>query len=76
MISLQLLNAWLCLTREECERLTSIIKSRVVDGPIIGDTKDQRLGEQPNRTIGCGITFIEALETQGNFQNCAAKFFL
>ncbi|KAJ4707691.1 protein KAKU4 isoform X1 [Melia azedarach] len=42
-------------SREECERLTSIIKSRVVDGPIIGDTKDQRLGEQPNRTIGCDV---------------------
>ncbi|XP_034928151.1 uncharacterized protein [Populus alba] len=39
-------------TREECDRLTHIIKSRVVDSPIIRGTEDGRLGEVLDKTAG------------------------
>ncbi|KAJ6758766.1 hypothetical protein OIU74_025426 [Salix koriyanagi] len=39
-------------TREECDRLTRIIKSRVVDSPIIRGTEDGRLSEAPDKTAG------------------------
>lgn len=55
MISLHDLNGCLYWTREECNRLTGIIKSRVVDSPVIRDTEDWRLSEPRNRTIGSGI---------------------
>ncbi|KAL9439812.1 hypothetical protein AB3S75_018643 [Citrus x aurantiifolia] len=42
-------------SREECNRLTGIIKSRVVDSPVIGDTEDWRLSEPRNRTIGSDV---------------------
>ncbi|KAF9661972.1 hypothetical protein SADUNF_Sadunf18G0004900 [Salix dunnii] len=37
-------------TREECDRLTRIIKSRVVDSPIIRGTEDRRLSEVLDKT--------------------------
>ncbi|XP_044464815.1 flocculation protein FLO11-like [Mangifera indica] len=39
-------------SREEFNRLTSIIKSRVVDSPIFGDAADGRLSELSNRIAG------------------------
>ncbi|XP_024445657.1 protein KAKU4 isoform X2 [Populus trichocarpa] len=39
-------------TREECDRLTHIIKSRVVDSPIIRGTEDGRLSEVLDKTAG------------------------
>ncbi|XP_031276470.1 protein KAKU4 [Pistacia vera] len=37
-------------SREEFNRLKSIIKSRVVDSPIFGDAEDRRLSDLSNRT--------------------------
>ncbi|KAK9280096.1 hypothetical protein L1049_013781 [Liquidambar formosana] len=39
-------------SRDECDRLIRIIKSRVVDCPIRKDGQDGSLSEIPNRTVG------------------------
>ncbi|KAJ6925057.1 LOW QUALITY PROTEIN: hypothetical protein NC652_018105 [Populus alba x Populus x berolinensis] len=39
-------------SREECDRLTHIIKSRVVDSHITGSTKDGRLSKTLDKTVG------------------------
>ncbi|XP_011031358.1 PREDICTED: uncharacterized protein LOC105130507 isoform X2 [Populus euphratica] len=39
-------------SREECDRLTHIIKSRVVDSPITGSTKDGRPSKTLEKTVG------------------------
>ncbi|PNT34067.1 hypothetical protein POPTR_006G275200v4 [Populus trichocarpa] len=39
-------------SREECDRLTHIIKSRVVDSPITGSTKDGRPSKTLDKTVG------------------------
>ncbi|XP_050218911.1 protein KAKU4 isoform X2 [Mercurialis annua] len=46
-------------SREECDRLTSIIKSRVVDSPVI----DGRLTEIPDTTVGsdAGLPALTAI---------------
>lgn len=45
------------MTREECNRLTQIIKLRVVDSSMIGGSEDKRLGEIHNKTFGSGIVY-------------------
>ncbi|GMI94777.1 hypothetical protein HRI_003147000 [Hibiscus trionum] len=55
-------------SREECDKLTNIIKSRVVDSPMIRGMGLERLVETPNRAGGsdvdnhdlCGTAVIEA----------------
>ncbi|KAK8535494.1 hypothetical protein V6N13_081620 [Hibiscus sabdariffa] len=55
-------------SREECDKLTNIIKSRVVDSPVIRGMGLARLNETPNRAGGsdfdnhdlCGTAVIEA----------------
>ncbi|KAK8654636.1 hypothetical protein V6N13_107243 [Hibiscus sabdariffa] len=55
-------------SREECDKLTDIIKSRVVDSPMIRGMGIERLNETPNRAGGsdvdnhglCGTAVIEA----------------
>ncbi|KAJ6743785.1 PROTEIN KAKU4 [Salix viminalis] len=39
-------------SREECDRLTHIINSRVVDSPITGGIEDARLSKTPVKTVG------------------------
>ncbi|KAJ1420133.1 hypothetical protein SESBI_14573 [Sesbania bispinosa] len=39
-------------SREECDRLIKIIKSRVIDSPANDDDGDKRLRDMPNRTLG------------------------
>ena len=46
------------MTREECDRLTRIIKSRVVDSPIIRGTEDRRPSEVPVTTADNGIVIL------------------
>ncbi|XWS72841.1 hypothetical protein CRYUN_Cryun02cG0074600 [Craigia yunnanensis] len=43
------------LTREECDKLTNIIKSRVVDSPMIRGMGLGRLNEMPNKTGGSDV---------------------
>ena len=52
------------LTREECDKLTNIIKSRVVDSPTIRGMGLGRLNETPNRTGGSGTAFINLTDTR------------
>jgi len=47
------------MTREECDRLTHIIKSRVVDSPIIRGAEDGRLSEVLDKTAGNGIVILD-----------------
>ena len=51
------------LTREECDKLTNIIKSRIVDSPMIRGMGLGRLNEMPNKTGGSGIAFINLTGT-------------
>ncbi|XWS70588.1 hypothetical protein CRYUN_Cryun03dG0059800 [Craigia yunnanensis] len=43
------------LTKEECDKLTNIIKSRVVDSPMIRGMRLGRLNEMPNKTGGSDV---------------------
>lgn len=47
------------MTREECDRLTHIIKSRVVDSPMTGSTKDGRPSKTLDKTVGNGIVILD-----------------
>ncbi|WRX33005.1 hypothetical protein QQP08_025492 [Theobroma cacao] len=42
-------------SREECDKLTNIIKSRVMDSPMLTGMGDARLNETPNRTGGSDV---------------------
>lgn len=54
---------FLCLTREECDRLIRIIKSRVEDSAMAADTVDKGLIELPSRTIDSGNYILEPLNS-------------
>ncbi|PPR98337.1 hypothetical protein GOBAR_AA22323 [Gossypium barbadense] len=72
-------------SREECNKLTNIIKSRVVDFPMIKGMGLERLNETPNRTGGtdvgiddlCDTAVIEAkkwLEEKKSGSNSKSEF--
>lgn len=60
------------LTREECDKLTNIIKSRVVGSPTIGGMELGRLNETPNRAGGSGVAFINLDRHQISRMNFSA----
>lgn len=49
------------LTREECDELTNIVKSRIVDSPMIRGIGLGRLNEMPNKTGGSDMAFIKLI---------------
>ncbi|XP_043721714.1 uncharacterized protein LOC122669102 [Telopea speciosissima] len=56
-------------SRDECDRLTKIIQSRVVDCPGIKEVEDTRQKKLPDRTVGSSIVFLEALQLQLQTRN-------
>lgn len=50
-------------SREECNKLTNIIKSRVVDFPMIKGMGLERLNETPNRTGGTDVGIDDLCDT-------------
>ncbi|XP_042488077.1 uncharacterized protein LOC122068269 isoform X3 [Macadamia integrifolia] len=56
-------------TRDECDRLTKIIQSRVVDCPHVKEVEDTRQKKLPDRTVGSSFVFPEALQLQLQTRN-------
>lgn len=56
-VDFKILVVFSCLTREECDRLTNIVKSRVIDLPITADTEDMRPSKLPNCTVSRAMAF-------------------
>lgn len=77
MCQSQVLNVLLCLTREECDRLTSIINSRVVERPSIRGSSEGKLSEPPNKTVFYGMgfkKFSKEMIREMNFYLVAAEY--